>query len=67
MAWPVSSFHHLEDIRPVLGEQRLVPGDDRFPRAESGADEIVGLAGSPDEFDDDVDIRVGDEVLPGRD
>ena len=53
-----------EEFLAAFGEQGFVAGDDDFFGAESGADEFVSLGGATDEFNDDLDVGIGDEVAP---
>ena len=45
----------LEDLRPVLGEQRLVRGDDVLAGRQGIEHDLPGDAGPADQLDDDVD------------
>ena len=53
-----------EEFRSAFGEKGLVAGDDGFLCAKSGGDDVEGGGGSADEFDDDVDGGVGDDLIP---
>ena len=50
----------VEQRRAVLGEQRLVGGDDRGAGLQRGQDQRAGRLDAADDLDDDVD------VVPGR-
>ena len=47
--------------RAVLGEQRLVGGDDGRAVLEGGGDEGAGGLDAADDLDDDVDVAAFDE------
>ncbi len=51
----------LEELRPVLGEQLLVAGDDRLARLEGGEDQVPRRLDAADELDDQVDVGVVDD------
>ena len=53
-----------EEFLAAFGEEGFVARDDDFFGAQRGADEFVGLGGATDEFDDDLDVGIGDEVAP---
>src|SRR5205814_7955638 len=50
----------VEDGRAVLGQQRLVGGDDVLAGGQGVEHDLPGDAGATDQLDDDVDGRVGE-------
>src|SRR5690606_15305338 len=57
-----------EDLVAVLGDQRLVGGDDVFAVTDGGEHQFAGDVGAADQFHQDVHVRVvGDvEHIPGH-
>ena len=53
-----------EKFFAVLGQQRLVRGDDRFAQFERGKNHRFGNARTAHQFGDDVNLRVVDDTLP---
>ena len=53
-----------KEFLAAFSEEGFVAGDDDFFGSESGADEFVSLGGAADEFDDDLDVGIGDEGAP---
>ena len=51
----------LEERRPVLGQQRLVGGDDAGAVVERGQDQGPGRLDAADDLDDQVDVVAGHE------
>jgi hypothetical protein len=49
----------------VVGDHRLVRSDHRLACTEGGRDERAGRLDAAHEFDDDVDVRVSDDVRRG--
>lgn len=68
-----AGFHGEEDalgggLAPegdaVEGDEFLVGGDDGFAGGDGGLDDFPGDGGAADQFGDDLDIGVGDDVAP---
>jgi hypothetical protein len=58
----------LEKLRAPLGEERLVGGDDVLAVLQRLLDQVEGVRGAADQFDDDIEAGIGDELAPiGRD
>ena len=53
----------LEQRRAVLGEQRLVGGDDRRAVLERGQDQRPGRLDAADHLDHQVDVAAGDQAV----
>ena len=57
-----------EQLDTDVGQQLLVRRDDRLAGGEGGGDQLAGGFDPADHLDDDVDVRVGDDVVgvPGQ-
>ena len=53
----------VEDLAAVLGQQRLVRGDDGLAGLDRGEDQAPRRAGAADQLDHDVDARVAHEAV----
>ena len=51
----------LGEFAGVVGQQRLVGGDDGLARVERGEDQLAGQLDAADHLDDEVDVVAGDE------
>ena len=58
---PVSRAGLGEDLRAVLGQQRLVGGDDMLAGLEAVEHDLQGRLDAPHQLDDDLDFRVVDQ------
>ena len=52
-----------EELVPALGDELLVRGDDRLPRAQEAEHPVAGLVDAAHDLGDDGDRRVADDLL----
>jgi hypothetical protein len=52
----------VHDLLTVGCDERLVGGHHALAGVESREDDIAGDTGAPDELDDDIEFRIGDEL-----
>ena len=53
-----------KEFDAAFGEEGFIASDDGFSCFESGGDDVEGVGSATDEFDDDMDVGVMDEVGP---
>ena len=57
-------LRRLEKLRTMLGEQRLVRGDDVLAALQRLLDEVEGFCRAADQLDDDIKLGIRDQLTP---
>ena len=53
----------VEQLDADVGQQLLVGGDDRLAGGQRRGDQLAGRLDAADDLDDEVDVRIGDDVV----